>query len=191
MNWPIVTCIVVIINLISWCVVSALYNLPLLEPHSSYLLLRVGALNGDLLWAGGGWRIITSQFLHVHFAHLVFNMVALVLLGVGLERSLGPLRFLLLYLIGGSVGQVAGAIATPELISSGASQAVLAVAGARAVQLLRRPERSQISVIVLVAVVGIQLGLDMLVARTVKVGHWSSLCAGAIMGYVSVAYQRR
>ncbi len=44
--------------------------------------------------------------------------------------------------------------------------------------------------IVLLAVLTIQLGLDIVVAHTIKTGHWSSLCLGAIMGYVLSRYPK-
>jgi rhomboid protease GluP len=164
--------------------VSWLLSLPLLKVHNSYLLLRVGALNADLLSAGQWWRLITSQFLHVHIAHLVFNMAALLLLGAALERHIGSVRFILLFAIGGSIGQLAGVASAPALVSSGASQAVMAVAGARAVGLLSGRAGGLAPAIILLAVVGVQLGLDVLVAGTFKAGHWSSLCAGAAIGYL-------
>ena len=183
-TWPAATLALVAANFLSWFAVSWLLSLPLLRAHNSYFLLRASALNADLLYAGQWWRVITSQFLHVHFAHLIFNMAALLLLGAALERHLGPLHFVLLYAVGGSIGQLAGVASTPSLVSSGASQAVMAVAGARAVGLLRGRAGGLAPTIILLTVVGVQLGLDMLVAGTFKAGHWSGLCAGASIGYL-------
>ena len=178
------TLALVALNFVSWCAVAWRYGLPPLSSHNSYLLLGVGAVNGELLWAGEFWRIITSQFLHVHFAHMAFNTAALFFLGVPLEDALGSLRFALLYLISGSVGQVVGVAAAPALVSSGASQAVMGLAGAAAVHLLGRRESRSALLFVLLAVVGVQLALDVATARTVKAGHWSGLCAGAAVGYI-------
>ena len=186
----VVTWTLIALNVISWGVVAWLYGLPLFRAHNSYLLLRVGAVNGDLLWAGEWWRIVTSQFLHVYFAHLVFNMAALLFLGVVLERAFGSLRFALLYVISGSIGQVVGVVAAPALVSSGASQTVMGIAGAAAIKLLKQRESGASLIIILLAVVGIQLGLDIVVARTIKAGHWSSLCAGAAIGYMLSRYSK-
>ena len=62
-----VTWTLIAVNFISWFMVAWLYDLPLLTVHNSYVLLRAGAINGNLLWAGEWWRIVTSQFLHVYF----------------------------------------------------------------------------------------------------------------------------
>lgn len=45
-------------------------------------------------------RFITSGFLHVSWMHLIFNMVALFLFSSGLESSIGPLNFSIIYLAG-------------------------------------------------------------------------------------------
>ncbi|HKR02652.1 MAG TPA: rhomboid family intramembrane serine protease [Pyrinomonadaceae bacterium] len=173
----------VALNLASWFAVAWFYHLPLLGAHSSSLILRAGALNGDLLWAGEWWRILTSQFLHVYFAHLIFNLAALLFLGAALESVFGSLRFALLYLISGSTGQLVAALAAPTLVASGASQAVMGIAGAAAVLLLRRRKSRAPLLIALLAVLSIQLGLDMIAAHTIKPGHWSGFLAGAVLGY--------
>jgi rhomboid protease GluP len=187
----VVTWTLIALNAISWCLVAWLYGLSLFKAHNSYLLLRVGAVNGDLLWTGEWWRIISSQFLHVYLAHLVFNMAALLFLGVELERSYGSLRFALLYVISGSIGQVVGVATAPELVVSGASQAMMGIAGATVFHLLRQRGVKTVLLIVLLIVVGIQLGLDIIAARTIKAGHWSSLCAGMIVGYILTRYPKK
>lgn len=45
-------------------------------------------------------RIITSGFLHVGWAHLIFNVISLWAFGGVLESTLGPVPFLLIYLAG-------------------------------------------------------------------------------------------
>ncbi|HEY2678951.1 MAG TPA: rhomboid family intramembrane serine protease [Steroidobacteraceae bacterium] len=43
------------------------------------------------------WQIITYSFLHGGYAHLLFNMLALWMFGMEIERYVGPLRVLTLY----------------------------------------------------------------------------------------------
>ncbi len=50
------------------------------------------------------WRLITYQFAHGGFMHLLFNMYGLWLFGRGVEQLLGQRRFLQLYLFSGIVG---------------------------------------------------------------------------------------
>ena len=46
-------------------------------------------------------RLLTSMFMHFGAAHLMNNMLILLLLGERLERALGHVRYLLFYLLSG------------------------------------------------------------------------------------------
>lgn len=45
-------------------------------------------------------RIVTSGFLHINWMHLIFNMLTLYFFSGALEFSLGPVNFLIVYLVG-------------------------------------------------------------------------------------------
>lgn len=47
------------------------------------------------------WQVITYMFMHGGFAHIFFNMFALVMFGGVIERILGPKKYLNYYLISG------------------------------------------------------------------------------------------
>jgi rhomboid protease GluP len=183
-NWPIAVLVLIIMNLITWCAVAWFYHLPLFTAQNSILLLRVGAVNGLLLSAGQWWRIITSQFLHVHFLHLLFNMLALLLLGSVLEREFGSLQLVVLYLGSGIIGQLAGVMAAPLLVASGASQAVMGLAGGMFVGLLSQPRRRALWLVILLAIIGIQVALDLISSGGIKVGHLAGFCAGIVTYFV-------
>lgn len=53
------------------------------------------------------WRFITSAFLHSGIMHILFNLYALILLGLQLEPYLGKARFLTLYLASAVAGNLA------------------------------------------------------------------------------------
>ncbi len=44
------------------------------------------------------FQIVTSVFMHANFQHLLFNMLGLYFLGPYVEHTLGPKRFLIMYL---------------------------------------------------------------------------------------------
>lgn len=50
------------------------------------------------------WRLVTYQFVHANFGHILFNMWALYFFGPAVEQAMGPRRFLLFYLVCGVAG---------------------------------------------------------------------------------------
>jgi len=77
------------------------------------------------------WRLFTSMFLHANLIHIAFNMWALWVVGSFLERIMGPVRFLLLYLVSGLAGSVLVLVAgAPFVPTVGASGAIYGVFGA-------------------------------------------------------------
>ncbi|HZX81671.1 MAG TPA: rhomboid family intramembrane serine protease [Lysobacter sp.] len=107
----------------------------------SRLLLEWGALSGDLrslpqllasLRDGHLARLVTALFLHADWAHLVGNLLFLLIFGAPAERAMGPWRFLALFLLGGAAANLAAvlAIGTPDRLIIGASGAVSALIGA-------------------------------------------------------------
>lgn len=91
---------------------------------------------------GEYYRIFTSMFLHFGMEHLANNMLTLFVLGSRLERTVGKVRFLLIYLLGGITGNLVSLlleIRTQDyVVSAGASGAVFAVMGAMIYVILRR-----------------------------------------------------
>ena len=53
---------------------------------------------------GQFWRMVTYQFVHANFGHILFNMWALFFFGPAVENAMGPRRFLLFYLVCGIAG---------------------------------------------------------------------------------------
>ena len=52
------------------------------------------------------WRVLTYQFLHGGFFHILFNMIALYFFGPMMERWWGSKRFLAFYLLCGVAGAI-------------------------------------------------------------------------------------
>ncbi len=111
------------------------------EATQRALLQEWGALTGGpaladtwwSLWANERWlRLFTAMFLHADWAHLLGNLVFLLIFGLPAERAMGPWRFLVLFLLGGTIANLAAVfmIGSPERLVIGASGAVSAVIGA-------------------------------------------------------------
>jgi len=68
-------------------------------------LLGLGAFEmQSALFEGQVWRLITFQFLHFGFLHILMNSIGLYALGPFLERAWGSSRFLVYYLLCGVGG---------------------------------------------------------------------------------------
>ena len=94
----------------------------LADALSLFPIYRDFALSLDGLRHFQFWQLITFQFLHVRLAdggifHLLGNVFAICLCGPAVEKSLGKLRLLALYLLAGTAGgllQMTGAFFAPD-----------------------------------------------------------------------------
>jgi membrane associated rhomboid family serine protease len=89
-----------------------------------------GALYGPLVAQGDWYRLLSAAFLHYGPIHLGLNMLALWWIGRPLESYLGPMRYLLLYLVSGLAGSAGALIASPTGVTVGASGAIFGILGA-------------------------------------------------------------
>ena len=76
--------------------------------------------------------LFTGMFMHAGLAHLVGNMLYLWIFGDNVEDSMGAIKYLLFYLVGGVVASLAHILTNPasEIPTVGASGAIAAVLGA-------------------------------------------------------------
>jgi membrane associated rhomboid family serine protease len=86
------------------------------------------------------WTIVTNLFVHGSIWHLLFNMITLYFFGTFLVRLVGTRTFLVIYFLGGIVGNIffmlfafIGFLTSPFSIVIGASGAIFALGGALAV----------------------------------------------------------
>jgi membrane associated rhomboid family serine protease len=81
---------------------------------------------------GEGLTLITSQFLHGGWLHLLGNMLFLWIFGNNVEDRLGRIRFLVFYLVGGTVAGLTQVAIDPDsaIPTIGASGAIAATLGA-------------------------------------------------------------
>jgi len=97
----------------------------------SYFVNEYGFM--PISFLGGKYYIIfTSIFLHADIYHLGFNMLALFLLGSSLEKKIDSKRYLLVYFLGGIIGNLIMLVPflySPNIIGIGASGAISALVG--------------------------------------------------------------
>jgi membrane associated rhomboid family serine protease len=105
------------------------------------LMQNWGALTGGtalmetwqwLLTGPHSLRLLTALLLHADWAHLLGNLIFLLIFGLPAERAMGPWRCLALFLIGGAFANLIAifAVGSPQRLVIGASGAVSAVIGA-------------------------------------------------------------
>lgn len=85
------------------------------------------------------WIIVTSLFVHASFSHIICNMISLYFLGSFLIRLIGEKKFLIVYFIGGIVGNIFFIFPDPHAMGVGASGAIFAIGGALAMIAPRIP----------------------------------------------------
>ncbi|MBE5995953.1 MAG: rhomboid family intramembrane serine protease [Lachnospiraceae bacterium] len=101
--------------------------------ESSDVLIRWGALYTPYVEEGAWWRLLSCMFLHSGIRHLMNNMITLFALGAMLENEAGPVKYMLIYFLGGIAGSAAEYALSlrrgEPVVAVGASGAVFAVLG--------------------------------------------------------------
>jgi membrane associated rhomboid family serine protease len=153
-------------------------------------LLVHGALFGPFVALSGDWyRVITSGFLHYGLFHIAFNMYALWILGPQAERSLGSVRFGLVYLLGLVAGSLGAMINSPNALTAGASGAIFGLFGLAVVNqrsLGRSIWDSGLGPILL-----LNLLLTLRVSSVSVGGHLGGFAGGLLAGWIVYQLPRR
>jgi membrane associated rhomboid family serine protease len=163
----------------------------LLDVVSGGELTQRGAESTYLISDKGEWyRLFTAMFLHDRsfLLHILFNGFALWQFGPMIERSLGSVRYLLLYLVSGLLGSALYfALTDPfDPPAVGASGAIFGLFGAylalaynrRHTRLGRAQYQSAL------ALLGLNLALPLFVARIAWQAHVGGLIGGILIAVV-------
>ena len=134
---PVVTRALILINVVVFFFELSLSRESIIQLF--YLFGVVPARFTDPEWAasigfpiGSYWSLLTHQFLHGGWLHIVANMWTLWIFGDNVEDRMGPLRFIIFYLVCGVLAALTQVLVTPDatIPSVGASGAIAAVLGA-------------------------------------------------------------
>jgi membrane associated rhomboid family serine protease len=124
------------------CVIVFLWLVTLPEAQRAAVLTHWGTVPATLLDANVTWlrqlaelraaRLVTATFIHADWLHLTGNLLFLIVFSVPTERTLGSVRFLALFVLGGALANLIGAytLAGTNAPIIGSSGAVSAVVGA-------------------------------------------------------------
>ena len=151
------------------------------------VLIAYGAKDNTLIIHGQYWRFITPIFLHINALHIGLNMLNLLVLGIFLERLVGHLRFLLIYLVTGIISIIASFYFAPQEISVGASGAIFGLVGAYSIFVLthRRafPGGGIFAIFWLIIVIGINLSIGFFIPNVDNYAHVGGLLSGCLLGW--------
>jgi membrane associated rhomboid family serine protease len=122
-SFPIVTVLLILTNVIVF--ISELVG-------GDSFVMTWSVIPADITSGHHYITIITSTFMHASWSHIIGNMVFLWAFGVEIEDAMGPWRYLIFYLLGGIIANLAqiAAIPTSTIPNLGASGAIAAVMGA-------------------------------------------------------------
>jgi len=134
------------------------------------------------------WRLLTYQFMHAGFLHLIGNMFSLLLVGAYLEPMLGRARFLIFYLLCGVMGGLLSIYMHPFNGSVGASAAILGMYGVFLAMLLsdlveKHTRRAMLATLVFFIAVQLLAGLQ---GRTDNSAHVAGLLTGFLLGLIAI-----
>jgi membrane associated rhomboid family serine protease len=158
----------------------------------SQVLIMDGAKYNTLIMQGQYWRFITPIFLHVNALHVGLNMLNLLILGVYLEKLMGHMRLLFIYLVTGVISTIASFYFAPSELSVGASGAIFGLVGAYSIFILmhrRAMNRQGIPAIIeLIVIVGLNLGLGIVIPNVDNYAHVGGLISGCFLGWWFMPY---
>jgi membrane associated rhomboid family serine protease len=160
--------------LIGICVVVFIAQLAVPGFERDFYNLGIAVADGEY------YRLLTAAFLHGGTLHLLFNMLALYLLGPTLEAALGRTRFLALYLLSALGGSVTSyVLASPLQPSLGASGAIFGLFGAMLV--ISRRLRAD------VAGIAVVLAINLVLSFTIPNIDWRAHLGGLVVGAIIAA----
>lgn len=101
---PVITYVLIGINIIIWSLLTLYSKISGLS--YSQLIIDFGAKDNLRILSGEYWRFLTPIFLHANLFHLLINCYSLNAAGVLVEKIFGRLKFSIVYLCAGIMGNI-------------------------------------------------------------------------------------
>ncbi len=158
------------------------------DPSDAFFILEHGGMYPEFILADGEWyRVFTSMFLHFGIEHLINNMVMLFFAGRYLEKAMGHVRYLCLYLLSGTGAGIFSLfmvmVDNEEAVSAGASGAVFGIVGGLLWVAIRNKGRfADLTARGLLLMAALSLYYGFSSAGVDNWGHVGGLVGGIILG---------
>jgi rhomboid protease GluP len=152
----------------------------------SNIIYNYGQVNLYVTSHGWYWQLVTAMFIHVDIAHLVGNMIFLLIFGLRLEDFFNAKEYLLTYLLSGLSGNILTLLLGPLMVSAGASGAIFGLFGAGTLYIRRTVGQSIITALIyslFMLLLSFGQGVNV-------IAHLGGLGTGLSIGYV-LAVRRR
>jgi len=135
------------------------------------------------------WRLVTAQLVHVKQLHMVADVFCLLWVGTAIEKHVGGIRLLLLWLIGGSLATLFSTlfVTPPWNLGTGASQAIMAIAGTGLWLAIEGVDRSRSLMWPVAFSIGLAFAIDIVHVYHPKPGH----VAGLLLGLLAAMLHKR
>lgn len=157
-------------------------------------LVKWGGNFGPRTLHGEAWRLLSCCFVHIGVVHLLFNMYALLYIGILLEPILGSLRFIITYLLTGIVASLTSLWWHQDpVVSAGASGAIFGMYGIFFAFLtgnLIERNSNQSLLMSIAAFVGYNLLFGLSIGAD-NSAHLGGLISGFLIGYALIPGLRR
>lgn len=184
-----VTCVLIAVNLLLVLLMEISGS-----SQNTMTLIQFGALFEVDGFKPELWRFVTAMFLHNGFAHLFFNCFALFVFAPALERMLGKVRYIALYLVSGIAGNIVSYwLHSDSFISVGASGAIYGIYAAYLFLAIFRKDIIDLQTkqtIVTIIVIGFLYSF--IVPRVDIYGHLGGFLGGLVVMYlIALSIRRR
>lgn len=185
---PAVTITLVIINIMVFVIMELIG-----DTENTVFMMKTGAVWPPFILDGQYWRLITSNFMHFGFEHIMNNMLVLACAGPILEKALGHIRYLILYLFAGIGGSVLSFLqmlySGTYAVAAGASGAIFGIIGALLWIVIRHKGRYETLTgkgLLFMIVISLYYGIS-----SGEVDNWGHI-GGVVMGFLlSVIFYRK
>ncbi len=150
------------------------------------VLIRWGGAYTPYITDGQYWRLFTAMFMHSGIRHLLNNMLLLYVLGSNLEALLGRVKYFVLYLAGGFIGNFVSYYfnlrENTNVVSVGASGAIFAVMGAVIFIVLRNHGRVRnLTITQMLVMLAFSLYFGFVATNVANTAHIGGLISGFLL----------
>lgn len=175
------------IILMTICILWYIYVSNITSNFSSLsidVLYHYGAILGETFSKHDYWRLLSATFAHVNKEHIIANMSTLMIFGVIVERHIGTIKYLMLYLLAGIIANYCIVLFDPHVVTAGASGALFGLMGYITVQIFNKKSSLHQIGIGSISMVGFSLISTFITPNVSITAHITGFISGFIFGLI-------